>query len=66
MRTEADEVERFPAVAVNFEDEEGFGFSPGWPRFELSAADAANLRRVRDEWRAWEDRLLAMISPPEA
>ncbi len=66
MRIEADEVEHYPAAAVNFEDEEWFGFSPGWPRFELSEAEAAGLRRARDEWHAWESRLLAMIAPPGA
>lgn len=66
MRIEADEVERFPAATVNFEGEERFGFSPGWRRFELSDAEAADLRRARDDWRAWEKRLLAMIGSPGA
>jgi hypothetical protein len=62
-RIEAGEVDSFPAAQVNFEDENTFGFSPGWPRFELSEEEAADLRRARDNWQAWENRLLAMIHP---
>jgi hypothetical protein len=63
VRIEADEDERYPAAAVNFEDEPGFGSCPGMPRFELSDEEAADLRRARDAWRAWETRLLAMLEP---
>ena len=61
MMIEADEVEDFPAAAVHFEDEESFGCNPGWARFPLSDAEAADLRRARDNWRAWERRLLGML-----
>lgn len=63
MQIEADAVEHYPAVSVNFPDEPSFGRNPGWPRVELTEEEAADLRRVRDEWSAWEARLLAAVDP---
>jgi hypothetical protein len=63
MQVEADIVEQYPAVAVNFEGEPSFGSNPGWPRLKLSEDEMADLRQARDAWLAWKHRLLGMLDP---
>jgi hypothetical protein len=63
VRVEVSQTEHFPAVSVHLEFEELFGVSPRGTVIELSDEDAMNLRRARDEWHAWESRLLGTLDP---
>jgi hypothetical protein len=63
VRVEISQTERFPAVSAYLESEELFGVPPRGTVIELSDEEAMNLRRARDEWHAWESRLLGMLDP---
>jgi hypothetical protein len=63
VKIEIDQVEHFPAASVHFEGEELFGVCPRGLVTKLSEEETASLRRARDEWHAWETRLLAMLDP---
>jgi hypothetical protein len=57
-RIEIDTVERYPFYRVRFKDDPVEpGDLPVEPYIELPDADAADLREVRDRFRAWQARL---------
>lgn len=67
-RIEAHDGERYPFVFVGFEDERDehgvylfSGLSEFHPNITLTDEEAADLRRVRDEFEAWQDKLMRML-----
>lgn len=60
MHIEVDSSERYPFMWVRFANEVNEAdewWHPFTPNVELTDAEAADLRRVRDEFEAWQERL---------
>jgi hypothetical protein len=69
VRVNVNEDERYPFMFVTFEDERDEQGKYPWdsarfyPTLALTDEEAADLRRVRDEFETWQEKLREMTEP---